>query len=75
MKTTASSSLDRASSHSSSRGGRFEKFEAIYEMVDTLYSTRRPMSLLASSPHVRDAIDLKRVMITGGIRRRRPCAV
>jgi len=45
-----------------SRGGRFEKFEAIYEMVDTLFYS--PADVTRSSPHVRDAIDLKRVMIT-----------
>ncbi|MDH3756741.1 MAG: NADH:ubiquinone reductase (Na(+)-transporting) subunit B [Gammaproteobacteria bacterium] len=44
-----------------SRGGRFEKFEAIYEMVDTLFFT--PADVTRGSPHVRDAIDLKRVMI------------
>jgi Na+-transporting NADH:ubiquinone oxidoreductase subunit B len=45
-----------------SRGGRFEKFEAIYEMVDTLFYS--PADVTRGSPHVRDAIDLKRVMIT-----------
>jgi len=45
-----------------SRGGRFEKFEAMYEMVDTLFYS--PADVTRSSPHVRDAIDLKRVMIT-----------
>ena len=45
-----------------SRGGRFERFEAIYEMVDTLFYT--PADVTRGSPHVRDAIDLKRVMIT-----------
>ena len=38
-----------------SRGGRFEKFEAIYEMVDTLFYS--PADVTRSSPHVRDAID------------------
>ena len=45
-----------------SRGGRFEKFEAMYEMVDTLFYS--PADVTRGSPHVRDAIDLKRVMIT-----------
>jgi hypothetical protein len=45
-----------------SRGGRFEKLEAIYEMVDTLFYS--PADVTRGSPHVRDAIDLKRVMIT-----------
>ncbi len=43
------------------RGGRLEKFNAIYEMVDTLLYT--PADVTRSSPHVRDAIDLKRVMM------------
>ncbi|MDH4048095.1 MAG: NADH:ubiquinone reductase (Na(+)-transporting) subunit B [Gammaproteobacteria bacterium] len=43
------------------RGGRFEKFHAIYEMVDTLFYS--PPDVTRGSPHVRDAIDLKRVMI------------
>ena len=43
------------------RGGRFEKFEAVFEMIDTaLYS---PADVARGSPHVRDALDLKRVMI------------
>ena len=43
------------------RGGRFEKFNAVFEMIDTaLYS---PPDVTRGSPHVRDAIDLKRVMI------------
>ncbi len=43
------------------RGGRFEQFGAIYEMVDTLFYS--PPDVTRGSPHVRDAIDLKRVMI------------
>lgn len=43
------------------RGGRFERFEAIYEMVDTLFYS--PPNVTRGSPHVRDALDLKRVMI------------
>ncbi len=43
------------------RGGRFEKFNAVFEMIDTaLYS---PADVTRGSPHVRDALDLKRVMI------------
>lgn len=42
------------------KGGRFEKFYAVYEMVDTfLYS---PSDVTRGSPHVRDGIDLKRLM-------------
>jgi Na+-transporting NADH:ubiquinone oxidoreductase subunit B len=43
------------------RGGRLERFHAISEMVDTLFYS--PPDVTRSSPHVRDAIDLKRVMI------------
>jgi Na+-transporting NADH:ubiquinone oxidoreductase subunit B len=42
------------------KGGRFAKFEALYEMVDTFMYT--PSSVTRSAPHLRDAIDLKRVM-------------
>ncbi|OOY51511.1 NADH:ubiquinone reductase (Na(+)-transporting) subunit B [Solemya velum gill symbiont] len=41
-------------------GGRFEKMYALYEMVDTFLYT--PPDVTRSSPHVRDVIDLKRVM-------------
>jgi Na+-transporting NADH:ubiquinone oxidoreductase subunit B len=42
------------------KGGRFEKYYAIYEMVDTfLYS---PPDTTRTAPHVRDGIDLKRMM-------------
>ncbi len=44
------------------RGGRFEKYNALYEMVDTLLYT--PSDVTRSSPHVRDAMDLKRLMIS-----------
>ena len=43
------------------RGGRLERFHAIYEMVDTLLYS--PPDVTRGSPHVRDSIDLKRVMI------------
>lgn len=43
------------------KGGRFERFGALYEMVDTLAYT--PPEVTRSAPHLRDAIDLKRVMI------------
>lgn len=43
------------------QGGRFERFHALWEAFDTfLYS---PADLTRNSPHIRDAIDLKRVMI------------
>lgn len=42
------------------KGGQYEKFFALYEMVDTfVYS---PADTTRGSPHVRDGIDLKRVM-------------
>ena len=42
-------------------GGRLERFHALYEMVDTLLYS--PADVARGSPHIRDAIDLKRVMI------------
>ncbi|MEM6581018.1 MAG: NADH:ubiquinone reductase (Na(+)-transporting) subunit B [Pseudomonadota bacterium] len=43
-------------------GGRFQKFYAIYEVFDTfLYA---PNSVTHSTAHVRDGVDLKRIMIT-----------
>ena len=44
------------------KGGRFEKLYPLYEALDTFaYS---PSSVTRSGAHVRDGIDLKRVMIT-----------
>jgi Na+-transporting NADH:ubiquinone oxidoreductase subunit B len=43
------------------KGGRFERFHALFEMVDTLFYS--PPDVTRGSPHVRDALDLKRVMI------------
>jgi Na+-transporting NADH:ubiquinone oxidoreductase subunit B len=42
------------------KGGPYEKYYALYEMVDTFIYT--PSEVTRGSPHVRDAIDLKRVM-------------
>lgn len=42
------------------RGGKLEKLYPIYEMVDTFLYT--PSDTTAGSTHVRDAVDLKRVM-------------
>ncbi|MGB1702758.1 MAG: RnfABCDGE type electron transport complex subunit D, partial [Cycloclasticus sp.] len=42
------------------KGGSLEKYYAIYEMVDTFLYT--PKDVTAGTTHVRDAIDLKRVM-------------
>jgi Na+-transporting NADH:ubiquinone oxidoreductase subunit B len=43
------------------KGGRFEGLYALFEAVDTFFYS--PGDLTRGSPHVRDAIDLKRVMI------------
>lgn len=43
------------------RGGRFERFHVLYEIVDTILYT--PADVTRTAPHVRDGIDLKRVMI------------
>ena len=43
------------------KGGRFEKWRALFEAVDTfLYS---PPSVTQTTAHVRDSLDLKRMMI------------
>ena len=44
-----------------SKGGRLHRFEALYEMVDTIFYS--PADRTRSAPHLRDGIDLKRVMI------------
>ena len=43
-------------------GGKFEKLYPLYEAIDTF--TYTPGEVTAGAPHVRDAMDLKRVMIT-----------
>jgi len=43
------------------KGGRFESLFALYEAVDTFFYS--PGDLTRTSPHIRDALDLKRVMI------------
>ena len=43
------------------KGGRYERFYALFEMVDTLFYS--PPDVTRGAPHIRDAIDLKRVMI------------
>ena len=48
--------------HHFQEGGRFQNWYALYEVFDTfLYS---PSSVTRSTAHVRDGIDLKRIMIT-----------
>ena len=44
------------------KGGKHEKYYAIFEMFDTFL--RQPSSTTYASSHVRDGIDLKRIMIT-----------
>ena len=43
-------------------GGRFENWYALYEAVDTIFYS--PDSVTKANAHVRDGIDLKRIMIT-----------
>lgn len=43
-----------------SRGGRLEKFYPVYEMIDTFLYT--PPDVATGTTHVRDGVDLKRVM-------------
>mgnify|MGYP006421355163 FL=1 len=44
------------------KGGRFETWYPLYEAVDTIFYT--PPSVTSGNAHVRDGIDLKRMMIT-----------
>lgn len=53
--------LDRLEPHFQ-KGGRFERFYALYEAIDTIFFS--PPNVTRNAPHVRDGIDLKRVMIT-----------
>ena len=53
--------LDKIEPHFE-KGGRFENFYAVYEMVDTILYT--PGEVTVGASHVRDAVDLKRVMTT-----------
>ena len=53
--------LDKVEPHFHS-GGRYEKFYALYEAVDTIFYS--PPSVTRSTSHLRDGIDLKRIMIT-----------
>jgi Na+-transporting NADH:ubiquinone oxidoreductase subunit B len=53
--------LDKVEPHFH-KGGKWEKMYALYEAVDT--GLFKPADVTKNSSHVRDAIDLKRVMIT-----------
>ncbi len=44
------------------KGGKYEKWYALYEAADTIFYS--PSSVTKAGSHVRDGIDLKRVMIT-----------
>jgi len=48
--------------HNFQGGGRFEKWYPLYEAVDTIFYS--PGSVTHETAHVRDGIDLKRIMIT-----------
>lgn len=43
------------------KGGRWENYYAVYEAIDTFFYS--PADVTRTAPHVRDGIDLKRVMI------------
>lgn len=44
------------------KGGKFEKMYPLYEAVDTIFYS--PSKVTVSGAHVRDGVDLKRIMIT-----------
>ncbi len=44
------------------KGGKYEKWYALYEAADTVFY--RPADVTKTTSHVRDGIDLKRMMIT-----------
>ncbi len=44
------------------KGGKHEKWYALYEAADTIFY--RPANVTKTTSHVRDGIDLKRIMIT-----------
>ena len=43
------------------KGGRYEKLSALFEIIDTVLYT--PGNVTPGAPHARDGIDLKRLMI------------
>ncbi len=45
-----------------SKGGKYENFYALFEAVDTIFYT--PGKVTAGASHVRDAMEMKRVMTT-----------
>ena len=48
--------------HNFEKGGKYEKWYSLYEAVDTILY--RPNSVTKTTSHVRDGVDLKRIMIT-----------
>ncbi len=44
------------------KGGRYESYFSLYEMIDTFFY--KPADVTKTTSHVRDGIDLKRIMIT-----------
>jgi Na+-transporting NADH:ubiquinone oxidoreductase subunit B len=48
--------------HHFQEGGRYEKLFPVYEVFDTFFYA--PSSVTKSTAHVRDGVDLKRIMIT-----------
>ena len=53
--------LDRIEPHFL-KGGKWHRYYALYEAADTIFYS--PKSVTHSGAHVRDGIDLKRMMIT-----------
>lgn len=43
------------------KGGKYEKFYAVYEMVDTIFYS--PKTVTQVAPHARASLDLKRMMV------------
>src|SRR6056297_1746164 len=48
--------------HHFEKGGKYERWYALYEAVDTIFYT--PGKVTSTTSHVRDGLDLKRIMIT-----------
>jgi len=44
------------------KGGRFERYHPLFEAADTIFYS--PSSVTRTTAHVRDGVDLKRIMIT-----------
>ena len=53
--------LDKLEPHFE-KGGKYEKLYPLYEAVDTIFYS--PSSVTKTGAHIRDGIDLKRIMIT-----------